>query len=240
MLQGTTRFQRLVHVPACPSTQDLAAAPPTAGDAIFWADHQSRGRGRQQRTWNDEPAADLAVTVRATVALAHPVALAAALPVAVAEALEPWFGRPLRVKWPNDIFHDGRKVCGVLVDTGQAGRDTWLIGVGVNCNRTRFPPELEDIATSIALATGLVVDRGRALVGLAQRIDAMLHEVAAQRYERLEAGFAARLGLVGRPVVVDAGAVAHAGLLERIDFQALTLADGSTFPLAHVRSLRSG
>lgn len=238
LLQGTTRFQRLVHVPTCASTQDLAAAPPTEGDAVFWADHQTHGRGRQQRSWQDEPGADLAVTFRATVALPKPLALAAALPVAVAEAVEPLLGRALRVKWPNDVFLDGRKLSGVLVDSGQAGRDTWLIGVGINCNRTRFPPELEATATSLAIASGAFVDRGSLLVALAQRLDTALREIANGRLGRLEATFRDRLGLVGRRVMVDAGRE-QVGVLAAIDFTSLTLAEGEAFPLAHVRALRS-
>lgn len=237
LLQGTTRFRRLVHVPSCPSTQDLAAAPPHDGDAVFWADHQTRGRGRQQRAWHDEPASDLAVTLRATIALPPTMALPAALPVAVCEALEPLAGSALRVKWPNDVFVDGRKLCGVLIDAGQAGKDTWLIGVGVNCNRTRFPPDLEPIATSLALAGGRVVDRGALLVAIAQRIDAMLRDIADGRLERLQTEFRERLRLIGKPVVVDVGS-AHAGTLVDVDFATLQLDGGRAFPLGHVRSLR--
>ncbi len=237
LLQGTTRFRRLAHVPSCPSTQDLAATPPYDGDAVFWADHQTRGRGRQQRAWHDEPAADLAITLRATVALPPTMALPAALPVAVCEALEPHAGRALRVKWPNDVFVDGRKLCGVLIDAGNAGKDTWLIGVGVNCNRTRFPPDLEPIATSLALAGGRAVDRGALLVAIAQRVDAMLRDIADGRLQRLQAEFRDRLQLVGKPVVVDAGA-AHAGTLVDVDFATLRLDGGRAFPLGHVRALR--
>jgi BirA family biotin operon repressor/biotin-[acetyl-CoA-carboxylase] ligase len=237
LLQGTTRFHRCVHVAACASTQDLAATPPLDGDAVFWADHQTHGRGRQQRSWHDEPGVDLAVTFRATVALPQPIALAAALPVAVAEAVEPLLGRALRVKWPNDVYLDGRKLSGVLVDSGMAGRDTWLIGVGVNCNRTRFPPELEATATSIAIACGAFVDRGMLLVALAQRLDGALREIAAGRMARLEAAFRDRLGLVGRRVVLDAGGE-HTGELAAIDFAGARLATGAVFPLAHVRALR--
>ncbi len=62
LLRDRTRFRRLVHVASCASTQDLAAAENRAGDAIWWADHQTRGRGRQQREWHDDPGQDLAVT----------------------------------------------------------------------------------------------------------------------------------------------------------------------------------
>ena len=49
------------------------------------------------------------------------------------------------------------KVAGVLIDSSGGGPDRFLVGTGVNVNRTRFPPELEHEATSLALATGHVV-----------------------------------------------------------------------------------
>lgn len=237
-LAARTRFGRLVHLAACSSTQDVAAAAPRDGDAVFWADHQTQGRGRQQREWHDEPGVDLAVTFRATVALPQPLALAAALPVAVLQAVEPVLGRALRVKWPNDLFLDGRKLCGVLIDTGQAGPHTWLIGIGVNCNRVRFPRELEAIATSVALATGREVDRAELLLAIAQRLDSLLHDLVARRLEAWLAQFRDRLGLLGRRVVVDADA-AHEGVLEDVDFESIRLDGARTSSLAVVRSMRA-
>lgn len=236
-LRQTTRFRHLVHVASCPSTQDLAMATPADGDAVFWADHQTKGRGRQQREWHDEPGADLAVTFRVTLALPRPLALPAALPIAVLEALEPLVGRPLRLKWPNDLFLDGRKLCGVLIDAGLVGRDSYLIGVGVNGNRTRFPPDLEATATSLALATGHLIDRGDLLLAIAGRVEAMLQDLAAGQHERLEAEFRDRLGLIGQRVEVDAGAV-HTGTLLHVDFAQVTLDGERRFPLATVRALR--
>lgn len=237
-LAARTRFRRLVHLASCGSTQDLAAAAPRNGDAVFWADHQTQGRGRQQREWHDEPGVDLAVTFRATVALPQPLALAAALPVAVLLAVEPVLGRKLRVKWPNDLFLDGRKLCGVLVDTGLAGPDTWLIGIGVNCNRARFPPELEAIATSIALATGREVDRAELLLAIAQRLDSLLHDLVARRLEPWLALFRDRLGLLGQRVVVEAEA-SHKGVFEDVDFEFIRLDGARTMSLAVVRGLRA-
>src|SRR5688572_25290338 len=95
LLAESTRFRILRHVASCSSTQDLAQQEPAAGDAVFWADHQEHGRGRQQREWHDEPGADLAVTFRATISLPQPLALPAALPVAVLQAVEPFAGREL-------------------------------------------------------------------------------------------------------------------------------------------------
>ena len=79
LLGERTRFRRLVHTASCSSTQDLAAEDAGDGGAVFWADHQTRGRGRQRREWHDEPGRDLAVTTDyrqvLTEALRGPMAL---------------------------------------------------------------------------------------------------------------------------------------------------------------------
>lgn len=237
LLRERTRFLELVHVPSCSSTQDLAVKHPRAGDAIFWADHQTRGRGRMQREWHDEPGKDLAVTLRVTLKLPQPAALPAALPVAVLQACEPLAGRPLRIKWPNDVFLDGRKLAGVLVDAGAGTRDTYLIGIGVNCNRVRFPPDLEATACSLATATGHEIDRAELLLQLAERVHTMLGELAAGRHAALEHVFRERLGLFGQRVRVEA-ARPHEGVLTALDFGQLVLDDDLVVPLPSVRGIQ--
>ncbi len=235
-LRQRTRFRRLVHVAACASTQDLAAAEPNGPDAVFWADHQTRGRGRQGREWHDEPARDLAATFRVHATLPQPQALPAAVPVAVALACEPLASRELRIKWPNDVYLDGRKLGGVLIDAGVGGPDGYLVGIGVNCNRVRFPRDLEGIATSLAAATGHEVDRGALLVELAVQLDAVLAALAKGATAALEAVFRARLGLLGRRVRVEAAAT-HAGMLTAIDFAQFVLDDTLALPLGVVRAI---
>lgn len=237
LLRARTRFRRLVHVVSCSSTQELAAQQPGDGDAVFWSDHQTHGRGRMQREWHDEPGADLAVTFRVTIRLPHPTALPATLPVAVLQACEPLTGRALRIKWPNDVFLDGRKLAGVLVDAGVGTRDTFLIGIGVNVNRVRFPPDLEATACSLATATGREIDRGDLLLRIAERLHDALTALTDGRQAALEQVFRDRLGLFGQRVRIEAARVDE-GVLTALDFERLVLDDGVVVPLAIVRSIQ--
>lgn len=240
-LKRRTRFARLVHTPSCDSTQELAIAADTDGgresdDAVFWADHQTRGRGRQQRVWDDEHGLDLAVTFRVTAELSRPVALPAGLPVAVLRAFEPAAARPLRIKWPNDVYVGARKLSGVLVDRDSRHPHTYRIGVGVNVNRLTFPGELAETATSLALETGGTFDRHALLLELAVQLDELLAAIERSDTAAHEQVFRERLSLLGRRVRVTAGAVRE-GTLRAIDFDRLTLDDGSEVPLAIVTAL---
>ncbi|MFM1870961.1 MAG: hypothetical protein RL398_383 [Planctomycetota bacterium] len=229
LLKERTRFRHNRFEPSCSSTQDLAAAAAGRGekidDGIVWTDHQTAGRGRQQRLWNDAPGLDLAATFRFAARLPRTLALPAATPVAVAAACEAVVGRPVSIKWPNDVFLGGRKLSGVLIDAGFAGPDTYLIGVGINCNRTTFPRELDGLATSLCLHSGQFVDRDALLLDLAVRLDRMLSDLAENNLTSLLADFRRRLGLLGRRVLVTAQGE-HSGVLTDLDFGSLQL-DGS-------------
>lgn len=242
VLKRQTRFVELVHVVSCASTQDLAAQEPTtsdrtSGDAVFWADHQTKGRGRQQRNWDDEAGLDLAITLRVTTKLDNPLALPAALPVAVLQACEPIAGQPLRIKWPNDVYAQDRKLSGVLIDRDTARPDTYRIGIGINVNRTTFDGALADIGTSLALLSGEQQDRHALLLQLATRVDTMIAAIERGDLRDHEDLFRERLGLLGERVEVQARETVI-GTLTAIDFGNLVLDERVAVPLAIVRSLR--
>ena len=238
-----TRFQRLVHVASCPSTQalaleDAAREEGQPGPAVFWADHQTEGRGREGRSWADRPGQDVLVTFKLDgLQLENPAHLAATVPVAIVRALEPHLSDLLQIKWPNDVLLHGRKLAGLLIDS--LGREpvTHLVGIGINVNSSRFPHELMDEATSLALATGRELDRHRLLEDLVRELEAGLQDLEAGRRAELEETFRQRLGLVGRRVRLVAGADACEGRLLELDFEHVQLEGQKPVPLAHVQRL---
>ena len=133
-LQEHTRFRQLLHVVSCESTQSLALQDVGPKDsavdcAVFWADHQTAGRGREERNWADAAGQDLCVTFRVRgCVLKNPAQLAAAMPVVIVQALSDHVGDPqqLRAKWPNDVLLSGRKLCGILIDS--IGQNTVVRG----------------------------------------------------------------------------------------------------------------
>jgi BirA family biotin operon repressor/biotin-[acetyl-CoA-carboxylase] ligase len=126
------------------------------------AGEQTAGRGRQGRTWSASPGDALlfSLVVRPPAELAP---LAAA--VAVAEACEALVPAEAAIKWPNDVWLDGRKVAGILLE-GRPQEGWAVIGIGLNVRTARFPPELERSATSLAQhgSAATVPDALRALL----------------------------------------------------------------------------
>jgi BirA family biotin operon repressor/biotin-[acetyl-CoA-carboxylase] ligase len=110
---------QVVHVRSIPSTQDLARDLPIG--SIVLADHQSAGRGRHDHRWEAPDGAALLVSF---VLPTNPL-LSLAAGVAAAEAC----GTHVRLKWPNDLLLDGKKLGGILVE---ATPDKAICGIGIN------------------------------------------------------------------------------------------------------------
>ena len=118
------------------------------------ADQQTRGRGAHGRKWLSPPGSDLyfSVVTRPKVAAASSPLVTLATGLGVRDAVAALLpGRPVLVKWPNDIWVERRKCAGVLVESRTVGMrlDSMIIGVGLNVNRMQWPPELEGAATSL-------------------------------------------------------------------------------------------
>jgi BirA family transcriptional regulator, biotin operon repressor / biotin---[acetyl-CoA-carboxylase] ligase len=116
---------QVVRLESVGSTQDVARELPVG--SIVIADHQTSGRGRLDRRWEAPPGAALLVSF---VLAPNPV-LSLAAGVAAAEACGP----RIRLKWPNDLLLDERKLGGILVE---ATRDKAVCGIGINL--TWSPP----------------------------------------------------------------------------------------------------
>jgi BirA family transcriptional regulator, biotin operon repressor / biotin---[acetyl-CoA-carboxylase] ligase len=118
---------------------------------VVTADEQTAGRGRQGRTWTAPPGKALLYSAILRPLDERHLLLPLAVPLAVcetAEQLQP--GIECRIKWPNDIWLDGRKLAGVLIEAKP--QNGWaVIGVGLNLSieRDEFPAELRDTAISI-------------------------------------------------------------------------------------------
>jgi BirA family transcriptional regulator, biotin operon repressor / biotin---[acetyl-CoA-carboxylase] ligase len=149
--------------------KELAGAGAPHGTVVT-ADEQTAGRGRQGRSWVAPPrsAVLMSVVVRRLDDSAALLPLATA--VAVCEAAESVAPVECAIKWPNDVWIEGRKVCGILVE-GRPAAGWAVVGVGLNVSTTEFPPELAEIATSLRAAGGFasVEDAVSALLSMLER-----------------------------------------------------------------------
>ena len=159
------------------STMDVASELADAGAAdgtAVLANEQTSGRGRFDRPWVGEPGGSLhlSVVLRPTLASAPLLSIGASL--AVVQAVKTLVEAECTIKWPNDVRIDGKKVCGILVET-QAGTDgaiTAVTGIGLNLDLDfRQHPELTESATSLRAATGRRVKVEQAAAAVLEALD---------------------------------------------------------------------
>ncbi|HEX3737837.1 MAG TPA: biotin--[acetyl-CoA-carboxylase] ligase [Solirubrobacterales bacterium] len=198
-------------------TRELAAAGAPHGTVVT-ANEQTGGRGRQGRTWTAPPGAALLYSAVLRPLEPHHslLPLAAALAVCeTAERLRP--GVACKVKWPNDVHLDGRKLAGILIEARP--QDGWaVLGIGLNLTISpdEFPTELQERATSLFPprpneASAVLNDR------LAEWLDAS--------EERVLAAWRERDALRGREVSWEGGSGVAEGIDER-GYLVVRLADG--------------
>jgi BirA family biotin operon repressor/biotin-[acetyl-CoA-carboxylase] ligase len=155
----------LHHVATTSSTSDLALAAAQAGArrGVWIADEQTAGRGRGNHTWHSVPGDGLYLTalVAPSIPMQSALSLSMQVAIAVQSAIASVAGFRVRdqidIRWPNDLLLNGKKCCGILIDTASnpatqtapASLRYALIGIGINVNHTAFPPEIDAIATSL-------------------------------------------------------------------------------------------
>lgn len=213
-------------LPETPSTNQVAAERARAGapdGLLVVADHQTAGRGRLDRTW--ETPAGAAITFSLVLRPTVPASSWPWLPLltghTVAKALAA-FGYETRLKWPNDVLIEGRKVAGILVervdtDSGPAA----IVGVGINVST---PAEELPVPTATSLAVAhpdLTPTREGVLLGVVAAVregyDAW-QVGGAEAASRLASSYVAHCATVGQDVRVDLpGGTAIAGRAVDVD-----------------------
>ncbi|MBV6489742.1 MAG: biotin--[acetyl-CoA-carboxylase] ligase [Fimbriimonadaceae bacterium] len=128
------------------------------------AREQTAGRGRFDRAWWSPPGSSLSMSLvfGGYPDAPRPWLLGMAVAVAAARVVH------CRLKWPNDLIVNGRKIGGILTEMMRdaQGRAIPVVGVGINLTQTEFPPDLASTATSLLMEYGVAQRAG----DLARRI----------------------------------------------------------------------
>lgn len=202
--------------------RELAAAGAPHGTVVTAAE-QTAGRGRQGRAWTAPPDAALLYSAILRPLGPHHSVLPLAVALAVCEAAEKLRpGIECKVKWPNDVHLDSRKLAGVLIEARP--QDGWaVIGVGLNLTivADEFPEELRDRATSLFPA-----DPSAAAGALSERLGEWLDADA----ETVLGAWRERDALLGREVGWAKGSGVAEGIDER-GYLLVRLADGDRIAL---------
>jgi BirA family biotin operon repressor/biotin-[acetyl-CoA-carboxylase] ligase len=192
-----------------------------AGGVLFVAERQTAGRGRFGRVWDSAPHAGLwcSLLLRPLVGQEFWARLTTAAAVGLAVGLEKAAPISIRIKWPNDLLWQGRKLAGILMETGvdSAGAPFAVLGFGINVNQDEFPEALRAQAASVRMAAGGIRQDRPALAAMVlQSLGAAIRQVETGRFEAVLDEARRRSALLGHWVQLGNGAVAGGSLVEGI------------------------
>lgn len=198
----------IVRYAVVDSTQRVAFALAEAGAAdrtVVVADTQTAGRGRRGRPWHDEPGGSVlaSIVVRPRLAVRDLPKLSLVAALAVAEAIEAVAGLRARLKWPNDILVNGRKIAGILLESRVETEPVVIVGIGINLGQRAFPPALMATATSVRMETGRTVEREAMLDEMLAAFDRWRATLEGQGFARVRARWLERADTIGRAVSIE-------------------------------------
>ena len=177
-LYGTPFARRIYHYFKIDSTNTVALQLGEQGEphgAVVLAEEQTAGRGRAGRKWISEKSAGIhcTVLVRPPISPAHAPLLTLAAGLAARDAAAEELDAAPDIRWPNDLLIGGRKFSGILTEMhAEPDRIHYaVVGIGMNINQTKMPPELADIATSLRIETGKIHSRIEILARLLRHLD---------------------------------------------------------------------
>ena len=171
------------------STNTRAKALASAGAPhgfLVAAESQDGGRGRFGRAFfsPEHSGVYISYILRPRVPAERAAMITSLAAVAVARAIEALAPVEVGIKWVNDLYIGGKKTCGILCEASmdfESGQLEYaVLGIGVNVAPMAFPPELEDIATSIGNECGARVSRSRLIAEISNQLEAL--------YGQLETG----------------------------------------------------
>lgn len=211
-----------------------------AHGTVVAAEKQTGGKGRLGRRFESPSGKGLyiSVIVRPTFDISFAPLITSAAAVAVSETVEKMCGHDTAIKWVNDVYMNGRKICGILTEASLGleakNLEYAVIGIGINVLETEFPDELKEKATSIENETGVRLDRNKLCGELLSRLEYYLDRIENRGHFD---GYRKREMLTGNMVTATVGNETVTGRAVRIDDNAdlVILTDDNT-----ERKLNSG
>lgn len=169
---------KILHYDTVDSTNEEAKRLAEGGEQrelLVTARRQEKGKGRRGRVWESAPGDTITMSLllHPEIAPEHASSVTLVMGLAVAAVCRKQFGVDAKIKWPNDVVVNGRKLCGILTEMSVENNAVryLIIGVGINANGTKFPEELSGTAVSLEQLTGQSVNQTELIEACLEQFD---------------------------------------------------------------------
>lgn len=190
---------------------------------VVFAEKQTAGKGRLGRVWESPAEKGLwfSILLRPKLRPLEAGRLTIGFSNAIAQTLRREYQVDARIKWPNDIFVNGRKLCGILTEMSaeidSLNHVALGIGINVNIDANDFPPELRSIATSLKIERRQEIDRPQLSAALLQGLEAAYPRIQGPSFRDVRREWAELCETIGQEVTVYCGQRTISGSAESID-----------------------
>ena len=174
------------------STNDLllkwAENISTPNGSIIWALGQHNGRGQHGNVWESNTGENLMFSMlirHERMSVMEQFIFNKAISVAILKSLHV-LSPNFKIKWPNDIYLNGKKIAGILIENSIKGKyiDYSVVGIGVNVNQRKFSKELEN-ASSLLNETGIEVELENLLYQIVDHIEFFVNYIKSKKCRKI-------------------------------------------------------
>jgi len=202
--------------------KELAAQGAPEGTLII-AEKQTKGRGRRGRNWFSPPGGGIyfSLILRPTISPTETPRITLMTAVVLAETLISLMKLKLRIKWPNDILVNGKKLAGILteISTEMDAVNYIVVGLGMNVNTRfeNFPSEIKKNATSILIETGEQFPRVRLIQHYLKLYEQYYDMFKKNNFEPIMKRWKELADIIGKQIKVDVVGKTHIGKVIDVD-----------------------
>jgi len=194
---------------------------------ILLAEKQTKGRGRKERVWYSAKGQNLTFSILLTSKkyLGKKFNLLNfTTSLSVAFALENLYQLKTELKWPNDVLVNGKKICGILLESTSQGNkiERVVIGVGLNVNQGLFQGNFNLEPTSVKLELGESVDREKLLAELLNTFEELIQKIDTNPDEIMK-DWKDRCNLIGEKISVTEDGTTKYGIFDDLDEEGFLL-----------------
>lgn len=174
---------------------------------VVIADYQSAGRGRQGRNWQSEPGKNLlfSIVLKPKLEVNQVGLLTYFIAVGTAIAVEEITSLPCECKWPNDLLMNGKKFCGILIESSfqNFSLDYAVAGVGINVNQKVFNHEIVKKATSLLIETNREFEIKNTFQKIMETLEMLNEDVKNNKFDRILNEWKKRTKLFGMEITIS-------------------------------------
>lgn len=187
---------------------------------VVISNSQTNGRGRMNRDFFSpkDSGIYLSILLFPTLEPKDCVLLTTAAAVAVRRAIEETLGLKTQFKWVNDIYCNGKKLCGILTESSINTKDNKLdyaiIGIGINFKKTAYPSEISNIATSLEECTELICNRNTLIASILNNLENLYLALPNKDYMK---DYCKNSFLIGKEVTVIKPNYSFAAVVLNVD-----------------------